>query len=97
MRVAKLSFNQVSFHQRIVTRFPNDMWASSCANVRNADRRSGELVVSSTKNHCSQNAIAPNSPFRRRHSRNVDEVEFSERVGKGVVFFVKTTGVARRD
>ena len=31
MNVAKASFNQIPFHQRIVTRSPNHMWASSWA------------------------------------------------------------------
>ncbi len=29
MNVANASFNQMPFHQRIVTRSPNHMWASS--------------------------------------------------------------------
>ena len=31
MNVAKASFSQMPFHQRIVTRLPNHWWASSCA------------------------------------------------------------------
>ena len=31
MKVAKASFSQMPFHQRIVTRSPNHMWASSWA------------------------------------------------------------------
>ena len=31
MNVANASFSQIPFHQRIVTRSPNHMWASSCA------------------------------------------------------------------
>ena len=31
MKVANASFSQIPFHQRIVTRFPNHWWASSCA------------------------------------------------------------------
>ena len=30
MKVAKDSFNHRSFHQVMVTRLPNHMWASSC-------------------------------------------------------------------
>ncbi len=33
MNVANASFSQMPFHQRIVTRSPNHMWASSCATV----------------------------------------------------------------
>ena len=31
MNVAKASFSHTPFHQRIVTRSPNHMWASSCS------------------------------------------------------------------
>ena len=33
MNVANASFSQMPFHQRIVTRSPNHMCASSCATV----------------------------------------------------------------
>jgi hypothetical protein len=55
---AKDSFSQRSSHQRIVTRSPNHMWASSCSTV--SARRS--TVASGTldrKTYCSVIVTAP--------------------------------------
>ena len=40
MKVANASLSQIPFHQRIVTRSPNHMWASSWATVSATSRRS---------------------------------------------------------
>ena len=48
MNVANASFSQIPFHQRIVTRSPNHMWASSCAIVSATSRRSACVACASS-------------------------------------------------
>ena len=63
MNVAKASFSQMPFHQRIVTRSPNHMWASSWA------------MTSTT--FCSSGWVAREGSTRRRTSRKVTHPRFS--------------------
>ena len=46
MNVAKASFSQMPFHQRIVTRSPNHMCASSCATVSATSSSSAGVALS---------------------------------------------------
>ena len=48
MKVANASFSQIPFHQRIVTRSPNHMCASSCAIVSATSRRSAKVASASS-------------------------------------------------
>jgi len=48
MNVAKASFSQMPFHQRIVTRSPNHMCASSCAIVSATSSRSANVASASS-------------------------------------------------
>ena len=60
MNVAKASFNQMPFHQRIVTRSPNHMWASSWATT-SATRICSSIVAvaGSTSRAFSRNVMQP--------------------------------------
>ena len=63
MNVANASFNQMPFHQRIVTRSPNHMCASSWA------------TTSATS--CCSPIVAVAGSTRRTFSRNVMQPRFS--------------------
>ena len=63
MNVANASFSQMPFHQRIVTRSPNHMWATSCSTTSARRSISGREV-------CSGSA-------RRIASRKVTQPRFS--------------------
>ena len=60
MNVAKASLSQIPFHQRIVTRSPNHMWASSWATT--SATRSCSLIVDvagSTSSRLSRKVTQP--------------------------------------
>ena len=60
MNVAKASFNQIPFHQRIVTRSPNHMWASSWATTSATFWCSlCVLVAGSSSSRLSRNVMQP--------------------------------------
>ena len=60
MNVANASFNQMPFHQRIVTRSPNHMWASSCDTTSATTSRSFcVLVAGSMSSRFSRNVMQP--------------------------------------
>ena len=60
MKVANASFNQMPFHQRIVTRSPNHMWASSWATTSATRSCSSCVLVSgSTSRTLSRNVMHP--------------------------------------
>ena len=63
MNVAKASLSQIPFHQRMVTRSPNHMWASSWA------------MTSTT--FCSSGWVAVLGSTRSRTSRKVTQPRFS--------------------
>ena len=60
IKVAKASFNQRPFHQRMVTRSPNHIWAFSCETT-SATRSSSARVAlaSSTSSAVSRKVMAP--------------------------------------
>ena len=60
MNVANASFNQMPFHQPIVTRSPNHMWASSWATTSATSCRSFCVAVAgSTSSRFSRNVMQP--------------------------------------
>ena len=60
MKVAKASFSQMPFHQRMVTRFPNHMWASSWATTSVTFCSSGWVTWSgSTSSRTSRKVTQP--------------------------------------
>ena len=60
MNVANASFSQMPFHQRIVTRSPNHMWASSWATTSATFCCSPcVLVAGSTSSRLSRNVMQP--------------------------------------
>ena len=60
MNVANASFNQMPFHQRIVTRSPNHMWAISCATTSATNCRSCWVeVCGSTSTRFSRYVMHP--------------------------------------
>ena len=60
MNVAKASFSQMPFHQPMVTRSPNHMWASSCATTSATSSCSiCVLVAGSTSRRTSRNVMHP--------------------------------------
>ena len=60
MNVANASFNQMPFHQRIVTRSPNHMCASSCETTSaTASRSFWVLVAGSSSSRFSRNVMQP--------------------------------------
>ncbi len=63
MKVANASLSQMPFHQPIVTRSPNHMWASSWA------------MTSTT--FCCSPCVVPSGSARSRVSRNVTQPTFS--------------------
>ena len=55
MKVAKASFSQIPFHQSMVTRSPNHMWATSWATTSATRSRSVcDAAVSSTRSAVSR-------------------------------------------
>ena len=60
MKVAKASLSQMPFHQRIVTRSPNHMWASSWATTSATSCSSDWVAVAgSTSSTLSRNVMQP--------------------------------------
>ena len=60
MNVAKASLSQMPFHQRMVTRSPNHIWASSCATTSATSCRSGCVALTgSTRRRFSLNVMHP--------------------------------------
>ena len=87
MNVANASFSQMPFHQSIVTRLPNHMWASSWATT--STMRSSSAVVAfcgSASSSVSRKVMAPHVLHRAEGKvRHGDEVHLAARVVDAVV------------
>ena len=94
MNVANASLSQMPFHQRIVTRSPNHMWASSWATT---SATTSLLAVRARRRVDEQQALAERDAAEVLHRpggevRQGEEVDLVARVGDAVVVLEPAQG-----